>query len=132
MGALQDKVRKARAKASPQETSISARETVSRNAKTSKVSLSMREEQKAANILYSRMKLDRGKTAARGAAIEKVQAKKQATKRINAATGNVTKAKKATPKPKATLSKSEKDFIAGQKFKAKILKKTGKYPNTAR
>ena len=39
---------------------------------------------------------------------------------------------KAKPKPKATLSKSEKDFIAGQKFKAKIVKKTGVYPNTAR
>ena len=39
---------------------------------------------------------------------------------------------KPKPKPKATLSKSEKDFIAGQKFKAKIVKKTGVYPNTAR
>ena len=37
--------------------------------------------------------------------------------------------KKATPKP--TLNKSEKEFIAGQKVKAKIAKKTGKYPNTA-
>ena len=36
------------------------------------------------------------------------------------------------PKPKATpLSKSEKDFLAGQKYKAKITKKTGIYPNTA-
>jgi hypothetical protein len=91
MGALQDKVRKARAKASPQETSIAARETVSRNAKTSKVSLTMREEQKASNTLYPRMKLERGKTAARGAAIEKIQGKKQAAKRMNAATGNVSK-----------------------------------------
>jgi hypothetical protein len=39
---------------------------------------------------------------------------------------------KATPKPtKTPLSKSEKDFIAGQKYKAKITKKTGVYPNTA-
>lgn len=39
---------------------------------------------------------------------------------------------KATPKPKATpLSKSERDFLAGQKLKAKIAKKTGVYPNTA-
>ena len=29
------------------------------------------------------------------------------------------------------LSKSEKDFIAGQKLKEKIAKKTGVYPNTA-
>jgi hypothetical protein len=38
-------------------------------------------------------------------------------------------APKATPKPK--LNPSEKEFIAGQKVKAKITKKTGKYPNTA-
>jgi len=45
---------------------------------------------------------------------------------------------KATPKPttkaapkKPALTKSEKDFIAGQKLKAKITKKTGVYPNTA-
>ena len=45
---------------------------------------------------------------------------------------------KATPKPKAktpakkpTLTKSEKDFLAGQKLKEKITKKTGVYPNTA-
>ena len=45
-----------------------------------------------------------------------------------------TQAVKATvkPKPKATpLSKSERDFLAGQKLKAKIAKKTGVYPNTA-
>ena len=40
--------------------------------------------------------------------------------------------KKPMPKPKPKLSKSEQDFIAGQKVKAKITKKTGKYPNTAR
>jgi hypothetical protein len=38
----------------------------------------------------------------------------------------------AKPKPKATpLSPSEKAFIAGQKKKAQITKKTGVYPNTA-
>ena len=38
----------------------------------------------------------------------------------------------AKPKPKATpLSKSEQDFLAGQKLKKKITKKTGVYPNTA-
>lgn len=39
--------------------------------------------------------------------------------------------KKATPKPTRTYTKSEKDFIAGQKKKEQILKKTGIYPNTA-
>jgi len=39
---------------------------------------------------------------------------------------------KATPKPRKTpLTKSEQDFISGQKLKAKITKKTGVYPNTA-
>ena len=39
---------------------------------------------------------------------------------------------KPKPKPKATpLSPSEKAFIAGQKKKAQITKKTGVYPNTA-
>ena len=38
---------------------------------------------------------------------------------------------KATPKAKPMLSKSERDFLAGQKLKAKITKKTGVYPNTA-
>ena len=38
---------------------------------------------------------------------------------------------KATPKAKPKLTKSERDFIAGQKLKAKITKRTGVYPNTA-
>jgi hypothetical protein len=50
-----------------------------------------------------------------------------------------TMVKKSAPKPEATikakpkpkLSQSEKDFIKGQKLKAKIMKKTGVYPNTA-
>ena len=40
-------------------------------------------------------------------------------------------APKATAKAKPKLSKSEQDFLAGQKYKAKITKKTGVYPNTA-
>jgi hypothetical protein len=38
---------------------------------------------------------------------------------------------KATAKPKPKLSKSEEAFLAGQKLKKKITKKTGVYPNTA-
>jgi hypothetical protein len=37
----------------------------------------------------------------------------------------------ATPKAKPKLTQSEKDFLEGQKLKAKIMKKTGVYPNTA-
>jgi hypothetical protein len=33
--------------------------------------------------------------------------------------------------PKSKMNPSEKEFIKGQKVKAKITKKTGKYPNTA-
>jgi hypothetical protein len=40
-------------------------------------------------------------------------------------------AAKATPKAKPKLTKSERDFLAGQKLKAKITKRTGVYPNTA-
>ena len=38
---------------------------------------------------------------------------------------------KATAKPKPKLSKSEEAFLAGQKKKAQITKRTGVYPNTA-
>ena len=38
---------------------------------------------------------------------------------------------KPTAKAKPKLSKSEQDFLAGQKYKAKVTKKTGVYPNTA-
>jgi hypothetical protein len=96
MGALEDKARKAKVNATKMETGIAARETVARNAKTAKVNLSMREEQKATKVLKDRMQIDRSKTAARATAIEKVQGKKEAVKRANAATGNMTKAKTKT------------------------------------
>jgi predicted amidohydrolase YtcJ len=131
MGALEDKVRKARRISAPMEVNSAARKTVDRNAKTAGVKITPAEKNKASGILYDRMKLDRKKTAARAVAIEKVQTKKQAAKRMNAATGNVSAAKKAAPKPKAKMNPSEKEFIKGQKVKAKITKKTGKYPNTA-
>jgi hypothetical protein len=38
---------------------------------------------------------------------------------------------KVTPKAKPKLSKSEEAFLAGQKKKAQITKRTGVYPNTA-
>ena len=115
MGALEDKVRKARRISTPMEVNSAARKTVDRNAKTAGVKITLAEKNKASGILYDRMKLDRGKTAARGAAIEKVQAKKQAAKRMNAATGNVTKAK-----AKSTLASSAKKDI---KFMKKVATK---------
>jgi hypothetical protein len=54
----------------------------------------------------------------------KVMPKKTTTKATPKAT--------AKPKPKPTpLSPSEKAFLAGQKKKAQITKRTGVYPNTA-
>jgi hypothetical protein len=116
MGALEDKVRKARRNATSMEASIAANETVSRNAKTAGVNLSMAEERKAAKVLKPRIKLDRGKTAARGMAILKTQEKKAAAKRIAAATGNV-------PKTKSTLaSAAKKDIKFMKDVKPKITK----------
>ena len=100
MGALEDKVRKARRAATKSEASITAGETVNRNAKTAGVRLSMAEERAAAKVLKPRIKLDRGKTAARGMAILKVQEKKAAAKRAAAAIGNSPAAKKTAPKKK--------------------------------
>ena len=102
MGALEDKVRKARNNATKIETGIAAEKTVSRNAKTAGVKLSMAEERAAKKVIQPRINLDRGKTAARGMAILKVQEKKAAAKRMAAATGNVAKsaAKKTSTKKK--------------------------------
>jgi hypothetical protein len=65
------------------------------------------------------------------------KAKPKATPKVamNSTPKVTAKAKpKATPKVamnSTPLTKSEKDFNAGQKMKAKITKKTGVYPNTA-
>ena len=98
MASLNDKVRKAKANASKLETSIAASETVSRNAKTAKVGLTLAQERAAKKVIQPRMQLDRSKTAARAAGIEKTQTKKTNATKIAAATGNVTTSKKPTPK----------------------------------
>jgi len=66
----------------------------------------------------------------------KVKKESIANKALNPkkAAPKATATPKATvkPKPKATpLSPSEKAFLAGQKKKAQITKRTGVYPNTA-
>jgi hypothetical protein len=101
MGSLNDKVRKARNKATSLETGIAAYETVERNARTAGVRLSMAEERKAAKTLQPRMKLDRQRTAARAVGIEKAQEKKAAAKRAAAAIGNAPASKKNTTKANA-------------------------------
>ena len=73
-----------------------------------KVSAKTKENPK---LIASRISTDKSKTAMRAKMIES---------RIK---------DKANPKRKYT--KSEQDFLDGQKLKKKILKKTGVYPNTA-
>jgi hypothetical protein len=106
MASLNDKVRKARNKASSMEVGIDASQTVLRNADAAKLRLSMAEERAAAKVLRPRMKLDRQRTLARGVAIEKREAKKTAAKRAAAAIGNSPAAKKAVKK--ATTKKAGK------------------------
>jgi hypothetical protein len=128
MASLKDKVRKARNKATSLETGIAANETVSRNARTAGVTLSMAEERKAVKTLMPRMKLDRQKTAARAVAIEKREIKKAAAKRAAAAVGNPEiKIKDVMAKPKAgmTLKEFEKKIRTKPKTS-----KPEKYENT--
>ena len=106
MASLNDKVRKARNNATKLETGIAADETVNRNAKTAGVSLSMAEERAAKKVLQPRMQLDRSRTAARAVAIEKIQNKKAAATRAEAAIGNAPASKK--PAAKTTTKKTGK------------------------
>ncbi len=103
---INDRVRKARRNASSLETSIAASKTVDRNAKAAGVNLSMAEERAAKKVLQARMKIDRGKTAARAVGIEKMQEKKAAAKRAAAATGNPDVKKKLNPGVKAAAKKA--------------------------
>jgi hypothetical protein len=107
MGSLNDKVRKARRGATNLEASITAGETVNRNAKTAGVRLSMAEERAAKKVLQPRIKIDRSRTAARAVGIEKMQEKKAAAKRMAAAVGNAPASKKTTDKASA-VSKAAK------------------------
>ena len=129
MGALEDKVRKARIAA--KQTVSAARDTVSRNTRTEKVNLTIAEKSAATKILKNRMQIDRNRTAARGTAIQKVQKKKAAAKRMAAATGNPqSKATpKATTKPMTEAQKQAKAMAALEARRAAAEKKTGVRPN---
>jgi hypothetical protein len=111
MGSLNDKVRKARRAATNLEAGIAAGRTVSRNADTAGVRLTMGEERAARKVLQPRIKLDRSRTAARAVGIEKREIKKAAAKRMAAAIGNAPASKKAATKKavaKTTTKKSGK------------------------
>jgi hypothetical protein len=106
MGSLNDKVRKARRGATNLEASITAGETVNRNAKTAGVRLSMAEERAAKKVLQPRIKIDRSRTAARAVGIEKMQEKKAAAKRMAAAVGNAPASKKSKASKSLTGEKA--------------------------
>jgi cobyric acid synthase len=69
------------------ETGKAARKTVSRNAKTAGVNLTMAEERKAKEVLEARIK-DRGKTAARAVGTQSIARQKSSRRRAAAAVGN--------------------------------------------
>ena len=136
MGATADKARKARnlAKETFGGVSRSKTEKIAKGvAKTAGAKLTPAEVNRAANIMQPRRQNDRNRTATRATFIASPKSpvsKRAAAKRMEATSGGAPK--KAAPKPtKTPLSKSEKDFLAGQKLKAKITKRTGVYPNTA-
>ncbi len=108
---LYTKVRKAKNLADKLNTKIAAGETVTRNAEAAGIkNLTTAEFRKARNTLQPRMRLDRKKTAARAAGIEKMQTKKAAAKRAAAAIGNSPAVKKAVAKKvaKAVVKKNGK------------------------
>ena len=104
---LYTKVRKAKNAATSDAAKYAAGDTVMRNAKTAGVELSTAEFKKARKTLQPRIRIDRQKTAARAAGIEKMQTKKAAAKRAAAAIGNTPAAKKAAPKPAAKVAKKK-------------------------
>jgi hypothetical protein len=126
---LSAKARAAKNAATKDAAKYAAGDTVIRNAEAAGIKdLSTAEFKKARKTLQPRIRLDRQRTAARAAGIEKMQAKKTAAKRAAAAIGNPEiKVKDAMAKPKAgmTLKEFEKKIKAKPKAS-----KPEKYENT--
>jgi hypothetical protein len=128
MASLSDKARAAKNAATKNAAKYAAGDTVMRNAKTAGIELSTAEFKKARKTIQPRIRLDRQKTAARAAGIEKMQAKKTAAKRALAAVGNPEiKVKDAMAKPKAGMTL--KEFEKSVRAKPKTTKPE-KYENT--
>jgi hypothetical protein len=99
---LSEKARKAKNAATKDAAKYAAGDTVIRNAEAAGIKdLTTAEFKKARKTLQPRIRVDRQKTAARAAGIEKMQAKKTAAKRAAAAIGNTPASKKTAPKPAA-------------------------------
>jgi F0F1-type ATP synthase gamma subunit len=109
MGAMEDKLRKAKDKA--KEAKYYYRDSQKIADKVAKTAtgqdLTMAEKIRAGKIIQGRRTIDTAKTVARGAGIQKMQEKKAAKKRLTAAVSGGT-AKKATPKAK---QKTLNDFL---------------------
>ena len=111
MASLSEKARKAKNAATKDAAKYAAGDTVIRNAEAAGIKdLTTAEFKKARKTLQPRIRIDRQKTAARAAGIEKMQAKKTAAKRAAAAVGNSPAAKKAVVKKvaKAVVKKKAK------------------------
>ena len=147
MATPKETARKARTLAA--ETSLTkykSKDIVKADAKLNKKKLTPAQEKKAVDAMQTRRMNDRNKTASRAEFIARREdpRNKEAGMKKAVREGNIKfeKIKKAadtvktikakpTPKAKPKLSQSEKDFLAGQKAKARMTKKTGVYPNTA-
>ena len=102
MASLSERARKAKNAATKDAAKYAAGDTVIRNAEAAGIKdLTTAEFKKARKTLQPRIRIDRQKTAARAAGIEKMQAKKTAAKRAAAAIGNTPAAKKTAPKTAA-------------------------------
>jgi hypothetical protein len=100
---LNDKVSKAKNKANDAKIFYyDSQNIASKVAKTATgKNLTSKEAERAGKIIQGRRVLDTGKTAARGVAIQKMQNKKAAKERMNAAVGGGAAPKKQAPKPAA-------------------------------
>jgi hypothetical protein len=102
MASIADKARKAKNLATETFGSVSLSKTkklANQNAKAAGKKLTPSEENRAAKIMQTRRQNDRDRTAARGASIEKMQAKKATAKRMVAAVAGAPAAKNVAPKP---------------------------------
>ena len=121
---LSAKARAAKNAATKDAAKYAAGDTVIRNAEAAGIKdLSTAEFKKARKTLQPRIRLDRQRTAARAAGIEKMQAKKTAAKRAAAAIGNSPKATKPAAKPAvkntASIAKAKARLKAASKNKGK-------------
>jgi hypothetical protein len=107
---LNDKVSKAKNKANDAKIFYyDSQNIASKVAKTATgKNLTSKEAERAGKIIQGRRVLDTGKTAARGVAIQKMQNKKAAKERMNAAVSGGDAPKKKAPKPATKKTKTKK------------------------